>query len=419
MKSWRRLAYLGASAVMVICACGGSSSPATGKVSDPVNIAILSGFTGTHASVATGLLNGAKVAQSLIQSNGGVLGSKVQLIPEDDGFDPIDAVTVTRKAIAVDKASAIVGLTGLDYQNALPIIERSKVVDFNTIGDPSVDQNKQQYIYSVGVSDALSGAAMTVAASKKGYKRIALVFDANLGSQGLVPAIKVAAAKLGMTIVANPSVPEVSPSYQAVVQQVVQSNPDAVLMQIQPAQVGGFFKDWKNGGGTPFPIIASNLALASPEWGASAGVDESNQHITAVASISNVDGPGGKLFVSTWTAMFNTPYAFFGAYGYDAVTTTALAIEAAHSSDPSVFQPYVDQVTSSASGHTSCVSYADCSKLLLAGQKIKFIGVATPLEFNQYHRVSADNGVYKLPTSASEQSTLLVTIPAAEISAVS
>ena len=418
MKIWHRCAYMSMAAAVFLSACG-SSSAAQGKVSNPVNIAVLSGFTGSHASVATSLLNGTKVAQYLIENNGGIAGSKIQLIPEDDGFDPIDAVTVTRKVIGVDNASAIVGLTGLDYQNALPIIERSKVIDFNTIGDPSVDHTTNQYIYSVGVSDALSGAAMTVAANLKGYKRIALVFDATLGSQGLVPAIKTAAAKLGMTIVADPSVPETSPSYQDVVQQVVQSHPDAVLMQVQPAQVGGFFRDWKNGGGTPLPIIASNLALASPEWGASAGADESQQHITAVASISNVDGPGGKLFASTWQQLFNGPYGFFGAYGYDAVTTAALAMEAAHSSDASVYQPFVDQVTDPSSGHTSCTSYSECVQLLRAGHKIKFIGVATPLVFNKYHRVSADNGVYTLPLTASQTPTLLTTIPATQISAVS
>jgi len=410
---------LGLIIALGLAACGGGSSQSGSKISNPVNFAVLAGYTSANAAAAAGLLNGAKVAQYLINNNGGISGSKVQLIPEDDGFDPIDAVTVVRKVIALDHASVILGITGLDYQNALPIIEQNKVVDFNTIGDPSVDRTVRKYTYSVGVSDALGGAAMAVQASKMGYKKIALVFDSTLGSQGFVPAIKFAATKLGLSIVAVPTVPQTAPSYQAEVQQVLQSSPDAVLMQLQPPQVGGFFKDWTAAGGTQIPIIVSNEALSDPEWAPAAGADEAKNHITAVASISNVATPGGQLFVNTWKQLFNSPYAFFGAYAYDGETLGALAIEAAGSSDPTVFQPFVDDVTSSATGHTPCDTYQACSALLKAGKKIKFSGVATALEFNQYHRVAADFGVYQPPLTATEAGTLLSTIPAAEVSAVS
>ena len=190
-------------------------------------------------------------------------------------------------------------------------------------------------------------------------------------------------------------------------------------MQLQPPQVGGFFKDWRAAGGTPIPIIVSNLALSDPEWAQAAGADEATNHIVTVASISNVATPGGQLFVNTWQQMFNTPYAFFGAYAYDGETLGALAIEAAGSSDPKVFQPFVDDVTSSASGHTPCDTFQSCSALLKSGKKIKFSGVATALAFNQYHRVAADFGVYLPPLTATQAGTLLSTIPAAEVSAVS
>jgi hypothetical protein len=50
-----------------------------------------------------------------------------------------------------------------------------------------------------------------------------------------------------------------------------------------------------------------------------------------------------------------------------------------------------------------------------AGDQVKFIGVNTPFNFNQYHRVSADFGAFVPPLSASSLPALVTTIPALDL----
>ena len=97
------------------------------------------------------------------------------------------------------------------------------------------------------------------------------------------------------------------------------------------------------------------------------------------------------------------------------MTLAALAMEAAHSSDPTVYVNYVTQVTDLGSGKTTCYTYADCSKLLKAGTKIKYEGLASALVFNKYHRVTADFGVYIPPTTNSGQPTYVATIKGTDL----
>jgi branched-chain amino acid transport system substrate-binding protein len=66
-------------AAVLLAACASSSSGSGGTSSGPVTYGVLSCFTGRLASLGQAMLQGAKVAQSEINTAGGVLGRKVQL----------------------------------------------------------------------------------------------------------------------------------------------------------------------------------------------------------------------------------------------------------------------------------------------------------------------------------------------------
>src|SRR5258708_28356022 len=85
----RTVGACAAAALLAACASSGGSSNSSG----PVNYGVLSCFTGRLASLGQAMLQGAKVAQREINSAGGVLGRKVQLVTGDTSCDVSDFVT--------------------------------------------------------------------------------------------------------------------------------------------------------------------------------------------------------------------------------------------------------------------------------------------------------------------------------------
>lgn len=397
----------------VLAGCGGASTSSNGKVSGTVNFGLPFGYTGNLSILGDSWLKGGRAAADIINKNGGVYGQSVNIIPVDTALDTIDAVPAIRKMLAVDDVKVSIGLAALDYTDALPIENQAKMVSFTIIGSPAMDHVSMPYSFSLRASDALEGAAMVVLAKEKGYHNIAVVFDGSATAQTFPPVIKFAADKLGLSIVAQPSVPESAPSYQAEISQVLQAHPDAVLMQIEPNQAGAFFDEWKTLGGTPIPIISTDLTAATT-WTQAVGADEVTNHIIGVQALTDISGEAGTQFTSTFTSLYGQPPGYLAQYAYDGVTLAALAMIAAHSTDPSTYRQSVLDVTQSSSDHQVCYTFQTCVQLLNSGKKIKFWGVGSPFIYNQYHRTSGDFGAYLLPLGTTPIK-LLEKIPATSL----
>jgi len=73
-------------------------------------------------------MDGVEAAAKVIDNAGGVLGRKVNVLPVNTQSDPVDAVTATRKMLAVDGCNVVQGLTAADWPGALPVIEQSHMV---------------------------------------------------------------------------------------------------------------------------------------------------------------------------------------------------------------------------------------------------------------------------------------------------
>ena len=79
-----------------------------GSSSGPVTYGVLSCFTGRLASLGQAMLQGAKVAQSEINSAGGVLGRQVGLVTGDTSCDVADGVT-TANQMLTKNVSGVIG----------------------------------------------------------------------------------------------------------------------------------------------------------------------------------------------------------------------------------------------------------------------------------------------------------------------
>jgi len=118
-------------------------------------------ITGPVATFGISCANGAKMAVEEANAKGGVLGSKIELIIEDDQYKLEEAANAAKKLIERDKVVAIVG--GVTSSEALtigPIAQSSKVVLVTgTATNPKVTQ-VGDFIFRVCFLDDFQGEVM-------------------------------------------------------------------------------------------------------------------------------------------------------------------------------------------------------------------------------------------------------------------
>jgi branched-chain amino acid transport system substrate-binding protein len=388
-----------------LAACGESSSSG----SQPINVGVPAGYTGTTIIYGVPWFDGVQTAVDYINKNGGADGHQVHLITVNTASDPVDAVTAIRQMLAADNVVLSIGLAALDWTNALPILNQAKMVSITHIGSPAIDKLTMPYSFSTGPSDAVEGAAVAEYAYSKGYRNIAVVFDASQSAQTLVPSLLHAASVLGMTVVTQPSIPVGAPSYEAEVQQIVGAHPDAILSQLDPGTAGTFFPELRALGGGSIPVLGTDVTL-DPNFVKAVGASYYAAHVQSIEASTQASGPGLSTFNAGFLARYHKAAAFLSIYGYDGMTVAALAMDAAKSTDPSVYYKYITQVTTPGAGITNVYNFKDGAALLAQGKRIKYVGVGSPDTYNQYHRVSATFAAEQLQPDGSV--TLIQLIPA-------
>jgi branched-chain amino acid transport system substrate-binding protein len=407
-SSWRYVAGVAVALTVSLAACGGSSSSGNGAI----NVGVPAGYSGTTIIYGTPWLQGVQTAVDYINKDGGADGHKVHLISVNTASDPVDAVTAVRQMLAADNVSLSIGLAALDWTNALPVLNEAKMVSFTHIGSPAIDKLVMPYSFSTGPSDAVEGAAVSEYAHMKGYTKVAIVFDASQSAQTLVPSLQHAATVLGLDVVANPSIPIGAPSYEAEVQQLVRAHPQAILMQLDPGTASTFLPELRALGGGSIPVIATDVSL-DPNWVKAVGAAYYHAHVTSIEAATQASGPGLKTFNAGFEAHYHQPAPFLSAYAYDGMNIAALAMDAAKSTDPSVYYKDVLAVTTPGPGITDVYTYDQGAALLAKGKRIKYVGIGSPAVYNKYHRVSATFGAEQLQPSGSV--TLLQIIPASSL----
>ncbi len=167
-------------AAVLLAACassgsGSSSGSSSSASSGPVTYGVLSCFTGRLASLGQAMIQGAKVAQTEINSAGGVLGSKVKLVTGDTGCDVADGVTATNQMLT-NHISGVIGPETQEINGVEPILDSNHIVDEFQGGDTARDHQTDPYFFRDSPSDSQLGVAMALYAHQKGYQRAVMLF---------------------------------------------------------------------------------------------------------------------------------------------------------------------------------------------------------------------------------------------------
>ena len=402
LSSIRRATYAGAAAILLTGCASSGASGGGGSPSGPVSYGVLSCFTGRLASLGQAMLQGAKVAQSEINSADGVLGQKVQLVTGDTGCDVADGVTAVTQMLTKN-VSGVIGPETQEINGVEPILDANHIVDEFQGGDTARDHQADPYFFRDSPSDSQLGVAMALYAHLKGYKTAVMLFYSDPAAQTFLKPVATTFAKLGGTILKTITVTPDQTSYLSQVRAAIAAHPQVIFTQEDPPTAAVLFREFKQLGAQSIPWIGTDVTSGS-DYLTAIGYGTAHAQLTSVYGTS-VTGAANTAFLSLFGQLYPSqksagPLANAN-YAYDAVISLALADDYAKTTNGTTVAKDMTKVTDPPG--TACYTYSSCLQLIKAGTKINYQGASGDLDYNKYNNTFGPYGAFQASLTGQEQ----------------
>jgi ABC-type branched-subunit amino acid transport system substrate-binding protein len=369
-------------------------------------------FSGPDAALGPIYLVSCEGAVTAINKAGGVLGHTVSCTSADTKGDPADAVPAVGSLLSrTQNLELVIGCTSDEAAAVVPLVNKNKTVMFCMTGQSEFDHVHYPYFYRLVPPDLAESYAMTVIAQNRGYKRIALAFGNDIGSQTFVQPAMAAIAKAGMTVVANETLDLNATTFRTEAEKIIQAHPDAIMTEALGSADPTLFAEIKQlNGGKLIPIIGTSAAISPAFFEATAkaiGAADFAANFQADNLVTATSGPAYQAFTQALLAVkgkvagaqtgdFTTYFTAPGAvHLYDGMNLAALAMVAAGSTETAKWQPYIATIGDGVPGAVVVSSFAQGVRELKAGKKIRYIGPGGPTSFDSYHD---SPGIFQIDT---------------------
>lgn len=392
---------------LAACASGGGSSSSSG----PVALVQVGAYTGDQAFEAQFANSIDFPALYVVNKAGGVLGRQVSLVQVDTRSDPADALTNMEKTLAT--SSGIAGVLGPDSTSAatlVPLLNNKKLPMMVAAGEAAYDRSSYSYLWRDVPPDPANGKAIALWAKQQGYTRVATVFGTDAGSQGDLPGVVTGVKAVGITLADQENLTPDQPSYRSAAERLLAAKPQAIITESDGPTAATFFGELTQLGKI-VPIIGTSgtpsTSYFSPLRGAigNANFDKDFRAVVVGNPVANPAVPAFNAAVLAVQSKLAKPVSqwennSFSESGYDAVIVLALAMDAAKSTDGSVYNKDIMQVTAPGAGKQVVYTYAAGKAALAAGHQIQYIGASGPILFNAYHNSFGSQAVEEFPSNA-------------------
>jgi ABC-type branched-subunit amino acid transport system substrate-binding protein len=397
--------------LLAACASSSSSSGGGGGSSGPVTYGVLSCFTGRLASLGQAMIQGAKVAQSEINTAGGVLGKKIGLVTGDTGCDVADGVTATNQMLT-KHVSGVIGPETQEINGVEPILDANKIVDEFQGGDTARDHQTDPFFFRDSPSDSQLGVAMALYAHLHHYTKAVMLFYSDPAAQTFLKPVSTTFTKLGGTILKTVIVTPDQTSYISQVRSVLATHPQVIFTQEDPPTAAVLFREFKQLGGQNIPWIGTDVTSGS-DYLKAIGYATAHAHLTSVFGTS-ISGAASSAFLGLFDKLYPSQKAAGplanANYAYDAVISLALADDYAKTTSGTTVAHDMTKVTNPPG--TACYTYASCLSLLKAGKKINYQGASGNLDYNQFNNTFGPYGAFQSTPAGVEKQVYVMTATA-------
>jgi branched-chain amino acid transport system substrate-binding protein len=322
------------------------------------------------------------IAVKDVNAAGGVLGKPIDLVVEDSQSDPTAALNAAKKLIDVDKVDAIVGT--FSSSETLPILSfttQAKIPVLTVSGAPEISDigKKTGMIYRFVVTEGIFGEAYAVYARKAGYSKAYVLASDNAAERDAAKKFTARFKKEGGDVLGTTIFEPNQSNYNSEVSAALAGNPDVIVVAAYTNDAITIAKtvhqldpDVKIIG--PLYSLGNDfLKAVGPQ------VAEGTLSIDAMPAESSAAYAGFAPLYKAATGDEPTanPYAVMD---YDMIITLSLAADAAKSTDPAKFVPFIRMVANPPGLVVS--SYTAGLEALKEGKKIDYNGASSPVDFD-------------------------------------
>ncbi len=374
-------------------AAGASQRPHAGA---PISVGIIGPMTGPAAEIGVLMTGACTAAVKVVNAGGGALGHPLKCDQIDDVGDAADAVPNVSRALATtSNLDMAVGLESNTAATTVPIVNDAHIPMFSTDGLVAFDKNNYPYFWRTTPADNQNGAAFAAWAVKKGWTKVAMLIQNNIGSQGNEPGIVQGIDHSHGKIVLNVTIPGDAASYSSVVERAIAAHPQAIIASTDPQTAATFFSEYKqlNNGKVP-PIVTATDSLTPDYFSALVkvlGASYVSKNIALVGSFIDQKTMAYRLYRNAiyGSPSIKSPATVLGvgviSSIYDGIISMSLAMQMAHSTSGPAYNADILKVTTARAGAVVVNTYKAGLAALKAGKQIDYVGVGGQFVFNKYH----------------------------------
>ncbi|HZZ61007.1 MAG TPA: ABC transporter substrate-binding protein [Roseiarcus sp.] len=307
---------------------------------DPIKIGVDQPLTGAFAASGNYIVEGAQIAAEEINAKGGVLGSKIELVVEDNKSNPTQAASVAEKLIDRDHVPVILGAWGssltlavmpklMQYQVPM-LVETSSASKITTQGNP--------YIFRISPPSWVEAAMFEKLVPKLGIKKVDFLAINNDWGRGTIDDFSKMFAKNGVAVGLKETMGEDDQDVSAQLAKVKASDADALIVTTFVDQLTLLLKQ-AAALGLDKKIITTGGSQAPDQLIEQAGAAANNtMHLVFFAPWMPETSPHPDLaarFIKAWGDKGYDKAGLTESYrGYDGIHVIAAAIEKAGKADP-------------------------------------------------------------------------------------
>ena len=203
----------------------------------PIKIGVLIPLTGSTSQFGATMSKAASLAAQEINSAGGILGRKVEIVIEDDQSNPEAAVRAVRKLIDLDKVVAVCGSYASAVTSAIaPICWESKITLMTASGADSITRLPHQgYIFRTSPTVTLQGTRLGSFAVELNAKKVFFMGPQTPFAKSYIDIISGIVTKAGGTC-GGLIYEDKKTTYRTEVDQALKTQPDIIIL-------GGYVPD--------------------------------------------------------------------------------------------------------------------------------------------------------------------------------
>jgi branched-chain amino acid transport system substrate-binding protein len=283
---------------------------------------------------------GMELATEEINTAGGVLGRKIEVVSRDDNGVPGDAVRVAEELLTRERATLLMGTFASNIGLAIADLAKRRHVLFiaaEPLTDKIVWEDGNKYTFRLRASTYMQTAMLVPEAAKLGRKRWAIVYPNYEYGQAATATFKqqmLAKQGAGVEFVEQ-AVPLGKIEPGAVVQALIDAKPDAIFSSLFGPDLARFVREGRlRGLFADRPVF--NLLGGEPEY-LDPLKDEApvGWYVTGYPWYA-IETPEHQRFRNAYQAKFHDYPRLGSVVGYSAVKSAAAALARAGSTDTEI-----------------------------------------------------------------------------------